>query len=126
MDTGRRYNYSIEPLDYHYYISNNISTDICGGSGSKGCSIYGPTFNGMGICNKSLESGHGSIIIITVDESFAVRHTHAGVLGMANQGRNTNNSQFYITLKPCPWMDKKYVAFGYVYFGILHNYDDVL
>jgi len=31
---------------------------------------------------------------------------------MANHGRNTNSSQFYITLKPAPWMDKQYVAFG--------------
>ena len=55
----------------------------------------------------------------TVDESFAVRHTNAGILGMANQGRNTNSSQFYITLRACPWMDKKYVAFGYV---LIHDY----
>ena len=33
---------------------------------------------------------------------------------MVNQGPNTNGSQFYITLQPTPWMDKQYVAFGYV------------
>lgn len=48
-----------------------------------------------------------------VDESFAVCHSKSsGMLGMVNHGRNTNNSQFYITLKPSPWMDKQYVAFG--------------
>jgi len=36
---------------------------------------------------------------------------------MANHGRNTNSSQFYITLKPAPWMDKQYVAFGRVVEG---------
>lgn len=35
---------------------------------------------------------------------------------MANKGRHTNGSQFYITLQPAPWMDKKFTAFGYVSF----------
>ena len=46
------------------------------------------------------------------DESFAVTHDTEGILGMANHGPNTNNSQFYITLKPAIWMDRTYVAFG--------------
>lgn len=33
---------------------------------------------------------------------------------MANKGRHSNGSQFYITLQPAPYLDKKYVAFGYV------------
>lgn len=33
---------------------------------------------------------------------------------MANNGRHTNGSQFYITLQPAPWMDKKYVALGWL------------
>ena len=52
-----------------------------------------------------------------LDESYAMSHDTEGVLGMANKGRNTNASQFYITLKPAPWMDGKYVAFGYVHRG---------
>lgn len=37
---------------------------------------------------------------------------------MANQGRpHSNGSQFYVTLRPQPWMDKKYVAFGRVIEG---------
>ena len=39
-------------------------------------------------------------------------HDSPGILGMVNEGRNTNSSQFYITLKPSTWMDKQYVAFG--------------
>ncbi|XP_063078431.1 probable inactive peptidyl-prolyl cis-trans isomerase-like 6 [Engraulis encrasicolus] len=59
--------------------------------GNGGESIYGPTFE---------------------DESFAVSHTKRGILGMANQGPHSNGSQFYITLQPALWMDRKYVAFG--------------
>lgn len=33
---------------------------------------------------------------------------------MANKGRHSNGSQFYITLQPVPYLDKKCVAFGYV------------
>ena len=49
---------------------------------------------------------------VYADECYAVAHDSAGVLGMANHGRNTNNSQFYITLSPALWMDRQYVAFG--------------
>lgn len=47
-----------------------------------------------------------------IDECFAVPHDSKGIIGMVNHGHNTNNSQFYITLAPAHWMDKKYVAFG--------------
>ncbi|XP_021248545.1 peptidyl-prolyl cis-trans isomerase-like 6 isoform X7 [Numida meleagris] len=63
------------------------------GKGDGGESIYGPTFE---------------------DENFAVPHKGRGVLGMANKGRHSNGSQFYITLQPVPYLDKKCVAFGYV------------
>lgn len=37
---------------------------------------------------------------------------------MANSGRNTNSSQFFITLKACPDLDDKHVAFGQLIDGI--------
>ena len=49
---------------------------------------------------------------LSLDESFSVRHKGRGVLGMANKGRHSNGSQFYITLQPAPYLDRKYVAFG--------------
>ncbi|XP_003781861.1 peptidyl-prolyl cis-trans isomerase-like 6 [Otolemur garnettii] len=65
--------------------------DIVAGRGDNGESIYGPTFN---------------------DENFSVLHNKRGILGMVNRGRHSNGSQFYITLQPTPYLDKKYVAFG--------------
>lgn len=49
-----------------------------------------------------------------LDENFSIPHNKRGVLGMANKGRHSNGSQFYITLQPAPYLDRKYVAFGYV------------
>uniref|UniRef100_A0A8C9AQT4 Probable inactive peptidyl-prolyl cis-trans isomerase-like 6 n=1 Tax=Prolemur simus TaxID=1328070 RepID=A0A8C9AQT4_PROSS len=65
--------------------------DIVHGKGDNGESIYGPIFE---------------------DENFSILHNKRGVLGMANRGRHSNGSQFYITLQAAPYLDRKYVAFG--------------
>ncbi|KAJ8026743.1 Problable inactive peptidyl-prolyl cis-trans isomerase-like 6 [Holothuria leucospilota] len=70
--------------------------DILYGKGDGGESVYGAVFE---------------------DENFCVPHDQRGILGMANKGRHTNGSQFYITFQPAPWMDTKYVAFGRVVEG---------
>ncbi|VAI56978.1 unnamed protein product [Triticum turgidum subsp. durum] len=71
--------------------------DFSNGDGNGGESIYGEQFE--------------------ADENFVLRHDDRGLLSMANAGRNTNGSQFFITFKPNSHLDRKNTVFGKLILG---------
>merc|ERR1719188_763736 len=53
-------------------------------------------------------------------DEFDSRLTHQGpgIISMANNGKNTNKSQFFVSLKSCQHLDNKHSVFGRVVGGL--------
>jgi cyclophilin family peptidyl-prolyl cis-trans isomerase len=68
-----------------------------------------PTGTGMGGPGYKFADEQGAL---------ALKHDSEGVLSMANAGRNTNGSQFFITFGPTPHLNGVHAVFGKVSSGM--------
>jgi cyclophilin family peptidyl-prolyl cis-trans isomerase len=84
---------------------------------SKNFVIQGGDSTGTGRGGRSIYGGDFEDELNPKAPSYQAGYVR-GTLAMANRGKNTNTSQFFIILKDSPWLPKNYTIFGKVTKGM--------
>lgn len=78
----------------------------------RGFMIQGGDPSGTGMGGKSADAFHGKPLKDEANTPY--KHDARGILSMANKGKNTATSQFFITYRRTPHLDGKHTIFGKV------------